>query len=70
MKKNFVSLLSLVLLFTACGQGTQSLTVDCTKPLSDANRVIYQMNVGAFTAEGTFQAAQQGLNRLDTLGVE
>ena len=70
MKKNIVSLLSLVLLFTACGQGTQSLTVDGTQPLSDANRVIYQMNVGAFTAEGTFQAAQQGLNRLDTLGVD
>ena len=70
MKKNIVSLLSLVLLFTACGQGTQSFTVDGTKPLSDANRVIYQMNVGAFTAEGTFQAAQQGLDRLDTLGVD
>ena len=59
MKKYYFSLLSLVLLFTACGQGVQSLTVDCTKPLSDANRVIYQMNVGAFTSEGTFQAAQQ-----------
>ena len=70
MKKNIVSLLSLILLFTACGQGIQSLTVDCTKPLSDANRVIYQMNVGAFTAEGTFQSAQQGLDRLDTLGVD
>ena len=68
--KNIVSLLSLVLLFTACGQGTQSFTVDGTKPLGDANRVIYQMNVGAFTAEGTFQAAQQGLDRLDTLGVD
>jgi len=70
MKKNIVSLLSLVLLFTACGQGTQSFTVDGTQPLNDANRVIYQMNVGAFTAEGTFQAAQQGLDRLDTLGVD
>ena len=70
MKKNIFSFLSLVLLFTACGQGTQSFTVDGTQPLSDANRVIYQMNVGAFTAEGTFQAAQQGLDRLDTLGVD
>ena len=70
MKKYYFSLLSLVLLFTACGQGTQSFTVDGTQPLSDANRVIYQMNVGAFTAEGTFQAAQQGLDRLDTLGVD
>ena len=70
MKKNIVSLLSLVLLFTACGQGTQNFTVDGTKPLGDANRVIYQMNIGAFTAEGTFQAAQQGLDRLDTLGVD
>ena len=70
MKKYYFSLLSLVLLFTACGQGTQNFTVDGTQPLSDANRVIYQMNVGAFTAEGTFQAAQQGLDRLDTLGVD
>ena len=70
MKKYYFSLLSLVLLFTACGQGTQSFTVDGTQPLSDANRVIYQMNVGAFTAEGTFQSAQQGLDRLDTLGVD
>ena len=70
MKKYYFSLLSLVLLFTACGQGTQNFTVDGTQPLSDANRVIYQMNVGAFTAEGTFQSAQQGLDRLDTLGVD
>ena len=70
MKKYYFSLLSLVLLFTACGQGTQNFTVDGTKPLGDANRVIYQMNVGAFTAEGTFQSAQQGLDRLDTLGVD
>ena len=70
MKKNIFSFLSLVLLFTACGQGTQNFTVDGTQPLSDANRVIYQMNVGAFTADGTFQAAQQGLDRLDTLGVD
>ena len=70
MKKYYFSLLSLVLLFTACGQGTQNFTVDSTQPLSDANRVIYQMNVGAFTAEGTFQSAQQGLDRLDTLGVD
>ena len=70
MKNNIVSLLSLVLLFAACGQGTQSFTVDGTQPLSDANRVIYQMNVGAFTKEGTFQAAQQGLDRLDTLGID
>ena len=38
MKKYYFSLLSLVLLFTACGQGTQNFTVDGTQPLSDANR--------------------------------
>ncbi len=70
MNKYYISLLTLVLLLTACGQSTQSFEVDGTQPVSDENRVIYQMNVGAFTAEGTFQAAQQGLDRLDTLGVD
>ena len=70
MKKLYISLFSLVLLLTSCVQGTQRLEVDNTKPVSDENRVIYQMNVGAFTAEGTFQAAMQQLDCLDTLGVD
>ena len=47
-----------MLLLAACGS-QPVFTVDNTKPVSPDNRVIYQMNIGAFTAEGTFQAAQQ-----------
>ena len=70
MNKYYISLLTLVLLLTACGQSTQSFEVDGTQPVSDENRVIYQMNVGAFTQEGTFQAAMKQLDRLDTLGID
>ena len=34
------------------------------------HRVIYEMNVGSFTQAGTFQAAQQRLGELKTLGVD
>ena len=34
------------------------------------HQVIYEMNVGAFTTEGTFAAAQQKLGELKTLGVD
>ena len=55
----------------ACGGGSSvSQRIDNTQPVSDENRVIYQMNIGAFTPEGTFQAAQQQLDRLDTLGID
>ena len=72
MKKNFLSLLSLVavLLLAACNPGGGVFTVDNTKPVSGENRIIYQLNVGAFTPEGTFAAAQQQLGRLDTLGID
>lgn len=63
-------ILATALMLSACGGATKSLVVDNTQPVSDANRVIYQMNVGAFTAEGTFQAAAQQLGRLDTLGID
>ncbi len=33
-------------------------------------RVIYEMNVGSFTSEGTFDAAQQQLEELKALGVD
>jgi glycosidase len=72
MKHKTLSLWSLtaVLLLAACGRISANLSVDNTKPVSDGNRVIYQMNVGAFTTEGTFQAATKQLDRLDTLGVD
>lgn len=62
--------LLLVLLLAACNPGKGAFTVDNTKPVSPENRVIYQLNVGAFTPEGTFQAAQAQLARLDTLGID
>ena len=34
------------------------------------HQVIYELNVGSFTAEGTFAAAQQKLADLKTLGVD
>ena len=65
-----VGLLTTVLLLAACGGSTKSFNTNNTQPVSDENRVIYQMNVGAFTPEGTFQAAAKGLDRLDTLGID
>ena len=70
MRNYYTYLLALVFLLTACGQGTQRYVIDQTKPVSAANRVIYQMNIGAFTPEGTFRAAMQQLNRLDSLGID
>ena len=72
MKHKTLSIWSLtaVLLLAACGRISANLSVDNTKPVSDGNRVIYQMNVGAFTTEGTFQAATKQLDRLDTLGID
>lgn len=72
MKKRYISFLSLVavLLLAACNPGGGTFTVDNTKPVTKENRVIYQLNIGAFTAEGTFKAAQEQLARLDTLGAD
>ncbi len=72
MKKSIFSLLTLVavLLLAACDPGKGQVSIDSTEAISPDNRVIYQMNVGAFTQEGTLQAAQQQLGRLDTLGVD
>ena len=64
-------ILAITLLLAACGGcAPDAFNVDNTKPTSTENRIIYQMNVGAFTPEGTFKAAQEQLARLDTLGVD
>ena len=73
MKKNhflwgIVALLSILL--TACDGGKKEFKVDNTQPVSKQNRVIYEMNVGAFTPEGTFAAAQARLDELHTLGID
>ena len=74
MKKQAISILSFVavLLMAACNQekGGLGFSVDNTKPVSLENRIIYQLNIGAFTEEGTFKAAEGQLARLDTLGVD
>ena len=73
MRKNILSSLMLVavLLLAACNPSKEvQFTVDNTKPVSTENRIIYQMNIGAFTPEGTFKAAQEQLGRLETLGAD
>ena len=72
MRKNLLSILSLVavLLLAACNPGKGGFPVDNTEPVSLENRIIYQLNIGAFTEEGTFKAAEGQLARLDTLGVD
>ena len=72
MKKRVSYILSFVavLLLAACNPGKGVFSVDGTKPVSLENRIIYQLNVGAFTDEGTFKAAEGQLARLDTLGVD
>ena len=73
MTRKFFSCLSLVavlLLGAACDTGKAGLVVDATQPVGKANRVIYQMNIGAFTPEGTFSAARDRLAYLDTLGAD
>lgn len=47
-----------------------TFVVDNTVPLSDNNRVIYEMNVYDFTPQGTFAAAEQRLPELRKLGID
>ena len=37
---------------------------------AEGTRVIYEMNVGSFSSEGTFAAAQAKLGELRTLGID
>lgn len=71
MKKQLTSVLILAaaVLFAACG-GANQPAADGTEAISPENRVIYQMNIGAFTQDGTFKAAQERLPYLDSLGVD
>ena len=63
----------LVLLFTVCF--SQTVTADYIDDINNqkygnGHHVIYEMNVGAFTAAGTFQAAQAQLAELKRIGVD
>ncbi|MBP5561744.1 MAG: alpha-glucosidase C-terminal domain-containing protein [Muribaculaceae bacterium] len=52
------------------GNTSVNITIDNTTPVSSKNRIIYEMNVGAFTTAGTLKAAQDKLGDLKTLGVD
>lgn len=43
---------------------------NATEKRGEGRRVIYEMNVGTFTSEGTFAAAQAQLDELKTLGID
>lgn len=67
--KNLVSILTLAttLLLAACGGASD------TEPKAQnavGQRVIYEMNVGSFTTEGTFAAAQARLADLQQTGID
>lgn len=46
------------------------LTIDYTRPLTDNNKVIYELNLYDFTNAGTLQAATQKLDELNKLGID
>ena len=67
-KKLFLmSLLACLMVLFSC---EPKFDVDNTTPVSPQNRVIYEMNVGSFTPEGTFAAAQARLDTLHQLGID
>ena len=71
MKRIFIAaFLVAVLLQVACNAGKSGRQIDLTEPVTPENRVIYQLNIGAFTKEGTFEAARERLGYLDTLGAD
>lgn len=47
-----------------------SLTIDNTAPISENNKVIYELNLYDFTTEGTLHAATNKLGNLRKLGVD
>lgn len=52
------------------GQTAATLNVDYTEPISDGNRIVYEMNLYDFTSEGTLASATEALDKLDRLGVD
>ncbi len=46
------------------------LNVDNTNPISNGNRVIYELNLTNFTTEGTLEAATEKITDLDKLGID
>ena len=70
--KTIKLLLSLLTLFVFGEVAAQDYVdaINQSSKASAGHRVIYEMNVGAFTQQGTFAAAQQRLSELKTLGVD
>ena len=62
--------LILLLLLAVVAPMSAVLTVDNTEPISDNNRVIYELNLYDFTSQGTLAAAQQRLPELRKLGID
>lgn len=52
------------------GNTSEQLLVDNSTAISDENRVIYELNLYAFTPEGTLSAAERHLPELRQLGVD
>lgn len=69
MKRIIVYLLALLPLQVLAADYVDNINSASAKNES-GHQVIYQMNVGSFSAEGTFAAAQQRLDELKTLGVD
>ena len=70
--KTIKLLLSILALFVFGEVAAQDYVdaINQSSKASAGHRVIYEMNVGAFTQQGTFAAAQQRLSELKTLGVD
>ena len=54
----------------ATAAGTDYVSVINAKTYGSGHQVIYEMNVGSFSAEGTFVAAQQKLSQLKMVGID
>lgn len=72
-KNNIIkAMATLVLAFAGAGSLSASDFVDeiNAKTYGDGQHVIYELNVGSYTAEGTLKAAQTKLPELKSLGVD
>ena len=69
MRKIFAFLMALLPLQMMAADYVDAINTSSTK-YEAGHQVIYEMNVGSFTAAGTLAAAQQKLGDLKTLGVD
>lgn len=67
--KYFMLMLSLAFLPVAASDFVSQIN-NAAEKNEAGRRVIYEMNVGAFTSEGTFQAATAQLSELKSLGID